>query len=89
MGSARGTYTPDVVMVLQPLQLKEYAPDTAKEKEQEKAGAEKYDELLSQGLALDHLRIVKGRDGVQRGDFELAFRFRQTRFEETTFSSHL
>ena len=89
MGSARGTYTPDVVMVLQPLQLKEYAPGVTKEKEQEEAGAAKYDELVSRGLALMHLRIVKGRDGVQRGAFELAFHYLQTRFEETTFSSHL
>jgi len=88
MGSARGTYTPDVVLVLQPLSVEEHAPE-AKKDEKEKEGMAKLDELVDKGLALIRLRIVKGRDGVFRRGFELAFHFELLRFEETDFSSHL
>ena len=89
MGSARGTYTPDVVMVIQPLSVEEHAPPKTKKEDLEKAGLEKLDELVEQGVALMRLRIVKGRDGVFRRGFELAFHFESLRFEETVFSSWL
>jgi hypothetical protein len=88
MGSARGTYTPDVVMVIQPLSAEEHAPK-AKKEDKEKEGQAKLDELVDKGIALIRLRIVKGRDGVFRRGFELAFNFETLRFEETSFSSYL
>jgi len=88
MGSARGTYTPDVVMVLQHLSLDDLAPDAKKDDKKEQ-GTKKLDELIDKGLALIRLQIVKGRDGVQRRSFELAFHFETLKFEETDFEEYL
>jgi DNA primase catalytic core len=88
MGSARGTYTPDVVMVLQPLSSIELVPeaDMGSEQKRKKAteeGHAKRAELAKNGRTLEHLEIVKGRDGVQRRAFDMTFHFRTLRFEET------
>lgn len=85
MGSARGTYTPDAVLVIQPLSDEGHGGD----KKDQEQGRQKREMLADGGKALMRLRIVKGRDGVQRRSFELVFFHRQTRFEETAFAKHL
>lgn len=87
MGSARGVYTPDVVITLQPLPDEDHATGT--KNVSKTGGSKKRDELAESGKALMRLRIIKGRDGVQRGSFDLVFFHTETRFEETTFSDHL
>jgi hypothetical protein len=98
MGSARGTYTPDVVMVLQP-----YYPDALvptededgkaltgkKLKDAEREGQKILEALAGEGLCLERLEILKGRDGVHRCGFDLAFHFDSLRFEETTMEETL
>lgn len=95
MGSARGAYSPDVVMVLQPFALEELAgdfqpTDEKKQKDEDKARKKREEgeriqkALQADGRSLIHLEIVKGRDGVHRCGIDLAFFFRELRFEETT-----
>lgn len=68
MGSARGTYTPDAVFLFKAL--------TEKEAGQNKEALER------KGEAHYRLRIAKGRDGFQKKDLELVFRYRRATFEE-------
>ena len=94
MGSARGSYTPDVVMVLQPFHPEELVPkdesgDRVKEKEVRAEGERILNALIDMGRSLIHLQIVKGRDGVQRRGFDLCFRYEVLRFEETTLEREL
>lgn len=70
MGSARGTYTPDIVVLLQNVQS-----ETPEEKKAEEA-------LQRDGKAKQRLVIAKGRDGVDRGSIELTHFFRESRYEE-------
>jgi hypothetical protein len=77
MGAARGTYTPDMVLLLNPLSDKELGgPENGDGEKQRERDAE-------EGFARQRLSIVKGRDGVQRGRVDLRFHFRQSRFEES------
>lgn len=71
MGAARGTYTPDMVLLLQKLE----------EKELREKGLPT-DAEASSGASYNRLRIAKGRDGVLRGTVDLTFWYRQLRFEE-------
>jgi hypothetical protein len=98
MGSARGSYTPDVVMVLQPYYPEALVPKEDEdgkpltEKELKKAkgeGQKILDALLDEGRSLIRLEILKGRDGVHRRGFDLAFLFETLRFEETTLEAEL
>jgi DNA primase len=95
MGSARGSYTPDVVMVLQPFSPEELAPTEdgewkpTKEKEAKEEGEKLLNAFASMGLSIIHLQIVKGRDGVDRKRFALAFHYQSLRFEETTLEREL
>ena len=87
MGSARGVYTPDIVMLLNPVSdtelgsLMSATGEAAKEK-----GAELRERGVKRGKVPTRLRIVKGRDGVERGDVELLFNFRKSDFYEKGFS---
>lgn len=101
MGSARGSYTPDVVMVLQPFMPEELAGGVeeddegnpkAKAKAEKKAkeeGQKLLEALSVLGRSLIHLQIVKGRDGVQRKAFDVVFHFDQLRFEESSLDEAL
>lgn len=80
MGSARGTYTPDSVLVIQPVTAEDLAPKDEKDKKDLEAGRALLKEMVAEGRSPLWLKIVKGRDGVQREDFRLTFYFRQTRF---------
>jgi DNA primase catalytic core len=72
MGAARGTYTPDMVALLNPLSDDELVKLDGRTREQDAA----------EGFARQRLSIVKGRDGVQRGRVDLRFHFYHSRFEE-------
>ena len=87
MGAARGTYTPDMVFLLNPLRdedlfqpMGEEVPK-GKEKMEEQA-AEIRKILQGQGVSWNTLKIAKGRDGVLRVHQHLTFWFKQSRFEE-------
>ena len=83
MGSARGTYTPDCVLLLQPVTAEDLAEpdDKGKISDEAKKNAEaELRQLFAAGKNPLWLKIVKGRDGVKRESFRLTFHFRQTRF---------
>ncbi len=77
MGAARGTYTPDIVF----LQRDWTDAELETEFPGQKAVEIKKQHAL-QGFNLQKLIIVKGRDGVERGNINLKFYFKQSRFEE-------
>jgi hypothetical protein len=83
MGAARGTYTPDMVLLLNPLSNEELGKlDGKKGDDASEAGKKARETDAEEGFARQRLSIVKGRDGVQRGRVDLRFHFRQSRFEE-------
>ena len=75
MGSARGTYTPDIVILQQALPPEQLADGNEE-------GQKLFDAYAASGYAKQRISIVKGRDGVRRGDIDLRFDFRQSRFAE-------
>lgn len=96
MGSARGSYTPDMVLLLNDVsdvELGEWISDPVQGSPRGTGDATKKwrdwrDRIIEkrrvladeQGLALAKLVIAKGRDGVRRGDIRLTFNFRQSSF---------
>ena len=76
MGSARGTYTPDMVFLFQPFT----------DSERKKAGIEDADMTREgkqgQRRAYNKLTIAKGRDGVRRGSLDLTFFYDLSTFKE-------
>ena len=83
MGAARGTYTPDMVLLLNPIPDEELGNlDGKKGDEAIEEGKKIREREAAEGFARQRLSIVKGRDGVQRGRVDLRFHFRQSRFEE-------
>lgn len=87
MGSARASYTPDIVFLLQPFsdnrlyEFWEEPPFSNTPAQVERVKQIKV-ELVQQGYSLNSLQIVKGRDGVDRKSFDLRFWFKESRFEE-------
>jgi DNA primase len=81
MGAARGIYTPDMVLLLNPLSDQELGRLDG-DKGNDEAGKKIREREAEEGFARQRLSIVKGRDGVQRGRVDLRFHFRQSRFEE-------
>ena len=83
MGSARGSYTPDMVFVFRPyndIELGElFQWGGTPSPEQKRQAREQMREV---GMAASKLIIAKGRDGVLREEIDLAFWYRQSRFEE-------
>jgi hypothetical protein len=88
MGSARGTYTPDIVLLLRDISDEELGARSSlgKEDKDKKAaqqrGREAREADANSGISRQRLSIVKGRDGVRRGSFELRFLFHQSKYEE-------
>ncbi len=83
MGSARGSYTPDIVFILKPFNNEElssiYSLGLKPSEDQLTLLKEK---LRQQGLAHNKLIIAKGRDGVLRETINLSFWFRESSFTE-------
>lgn len=98
MGSARGSYTPDMVLLfndVSDLEMGEWLGDPIKgssgsteaNKKREfhewKARMKEAREAMAdQGYSLTRLVIAKGRDGVRRGEIRLTYRFLRSTFEE-------
>ena len=86
MGSARGTYTPDMVFLFQPFDdkaLKNALKKALKLPDDDEKEFESQRKLLGErGISYNKLTIAKGRDGVLRDTLDLTFWFRQSRFEE-------
>lgn len=90
MGSARGTYTPDAVLLLNPLQekqLKKYfenngVPTDIKgyEFEEDKDNNIK-GFLANHGIAICNLKMPKARDGMKRFNILLAYHFNKNKFD--------
>lgn len=95
MGSARGTYTPDVVMLLSQLKPKnlvklwskcnlpklESSEEFDGEKE-EKEGLTIKNYLATAGISLCRLDIPKARDGMQKFSLILEFHFHKNTFKK-------
>lgn len=92
MGSARGSYTPDMVFLLRAFSAQELAGELVETKT---AGKVRENALVREaakvrcaaekaGRAYTTLRIAKGRDGVLRGEHPLTFHFKQSRFTAGT-----
>jgi len=81
MGSARGTYTPDMVLmyrsILNDKDLKSILGDIEPEKLEKLMVTCKKD-----GFDIQKLTLSKGRDGMTKGDVILQFFYRQNRFVE-------
>jgi DNA primase catalytic core len=87
MGSARGSYTPDIVFLFQPWTEVEVAgvwnlANSNGKITNQDAFQEKLDLLDSEGRCFHWLNIAKGRDGVTKKKIPLTFWYRQASFEE-------
>lgn len=98
MGSARGSYTPDMVLLFNEVpdvELGEWLGDPVKGSsgsseaskkrefhEWKKRMKESREKMSEEGYSLTKLVIAKGRDGVRRGEIRLTFHFSQSSFEE-------
>lgn len=94
MGSARGTYTPDVVLLLNsipPVDLKNLWKKMSGPKissiweidgKGDKEGLQIKNFLAYHGIAFYSLKMDKGRDGMQKFVTSLAFHFRKNKFEK-------
>lgn len=84
MGSARGSYTPDMILMLRSiLTTKDFKHFLGKSSD---VTDEKIEQLVAKGqedgFDIQKLSLKKGRDGMTRGDVFLKFYYRQNRFEE-------
>ena len=90
MGSARGTYTPDVVILLSTLGSTELEklwssnslPKPQKTNNDEKDGDFIKNFLIEMGISLVRLKVPKGRDGMERFEIIMQFNFRQNLFSK-------
>jgi len=96
MGSARGTYTPDVVMLLSQLKPKSLAKlweknnmpkdfpkdDSVECSEDEKPGLAIKNFLASHGIAICKLDVPKARDGMHKFNILLEFYFQKNTFRK-------
>ena len=96
MGSARGTYTPDVVMLLSQIQPKAMAtlwnakklpmppvPDEYKDKA-DKEGLSIIAHLAKKGISICELKVPKCRDGMKKFTTFLTFHFTKNEFKSTS-----
>jgi len=87
MGSARGSYTPDIVFLFHPWSDTEMARswnllNSSGKITNPEAFEEKLRTLEREGRAYHWLNIAKGRDGVTKKMIPLTFWYRQAAFEE-------
>ncbi len=89
MGSARATYTPDVVMLLTPVKGKqlqmlweEHRMSSVGYLSQEEEGTKIKSFLEAQGIALCKLEVPKARDGMQKFSLLLEFHFQRNKFQK-------
>jgi hypothetical protein len=88
MGSARGSYTPDMLFLFRPFddgELLRWSGQWSKEMsrdERKELADQLRTELAREGKTLNKFEIAKGRDGVLRGVIDLTFLYRQSSFEE-------
>jgi replicative DNA helicase len=94
MGSARATYTPDVVMLLVQLRARNLKMlwddnkmpqprgDEIGESEQEKEGLRIKQFFESQGISICRLEVPKARDGMKKFSLLLEFHFQKNRFKK-------
>ena len=64
-------------------------PLFSNQQENKEEGERRLNALAFKGVALIRLQIVKGRDGVTRTGFDLAFHYRSLKFDETTVEKTL
>jgi hypothetical protein len=95
MGSARGSYTPDMIFLFRPfddaellLQSGQWSKEMSRDERKELADQLR-NELAQEGKTLNKFEITKGRDGVLRGTIDLTFWYRQSAFDEGTHSYRL
>ena len=77
MGAARGSYTPDMILLFGPHSDKDLM-----------AMGKDREELQTSGITLNKLTIAKGRDGVTKKEISLTFSFRQSAFTEGVDSNN-
>lgn len=78
MGSARLPYAVDAALLYQPMQ-----PDEAGQYDWSSVSNQFEEDSLSDvGVSPVRLELAKGRDGMQRGEWAVAFHFRESRFTE-------
>lgn len=90
MGSARGSYTPDAVILLTNIGNKDLSelwkkhnlPKISNNGTSENEEIEIKNLLNEIGISLIKLRVPKGRDGMERFEVILQFYFRQNNFEK-------
>lgn len=93
MGSARGTYTPDAVLLLTALQPEQLAKlwkdksmppitykEDANEPEDQKDPSNIKGFLARHGIAICSLKMPKARDGMKKFNVLLAFHFYKNKF---------
>lgn len=82
MGTARGTYTPDVVLLFSPMKEREITSFKEAGYITFNTETNKYiKELNEKGLSPSLLKAVKVRDGMSRFEAPLLFHYKQNRFE--------
>lgn len=96
MGSARGTYTPDAVMLFSPIPPKAIKalwdkhelPEIKFQKnlDEEAQGKEMITLLSESGISLCRLRLAKCRDGMTRFATNLCFFFKKNQFKPIPWS---
>jgi DNA primase catalytic core len=95
MGSARTTYTPDVVLMLIPLSDNELHEEwisrnhTVFSQDKAENGAKIRQLFESQGYTINRLKISKARDGMRRGELMLKFYFQANRFEQVNWDQEI
>jgi len=93
MGSARGSYTPDVVCFMNQLQPKDLKklwekmqmpsiPNLNDDSEDIKDGSNIKTFLANHGIAICKFKVDKARDGMQKFNALFAFHFRKNKFEK-------
>ncbi len=100
MGSARGTYTPDIVMLLSQLKPKALAKFWTKNNmpkiefeeeiecsEDEKAGLAIKNYLSKLGICICKLEVPKARDGMQKFSIMLEYHFQRNLFRKVNWES--
>lgn len=89
MGSARGTYTPDVVILQSQIKAEDVMilcekmkipyPNLDKGKKKEN-GEKIVNFLATRGISISGLKVAKARDGMKKFKIEQAFYFRKNKF---------